>query len=92
MTTLQGIQKHMFSGRKPGLVKLEKKLQNELDEILGQEEMIWFQKSREEWIISGEKTTKFYHTSTIVNRARKRVEALKDDDHVIITNKEHNKI
>lgn len=44
---------------------LDSKLKKELDETPKQEEMLWFQKSREEWIKS-ELNTKYYHAATMI--------------------------
>lgn len=56
--------------------------------MLRQEELLWFQKSREEWITSGDRNTKHYHTLTIVKRNWNTCENLKDNDDRIITDKE----
>lgn len=48
---LDGIHKLFNISTYLGLFKLEKKLQRELEDILYQEELIWFQKSRDEWIV-----------------------------------------
>lgn len=88
LARIQGVQKELSISRRPGLFKLEKKLQKELDDILKQEEMIWYQKSREEWIVSGDRNTKYYHTSTVINRSRKKIGALKNDNDELITEKD----
>jgi len=48
--------------------------------VLEQEEVLWFQKSREKWIALGDRNTTYFHTSTIIRRRRNRIEALPDDD------------
>lgn len=48
LARLQGIQSKISRAHNPGLLKLEIKLQKEMDDILQQEELIWFQKSRED--------------------------------------------
>ncbi|XP_031105595.1 uncharacterized protein LOC116010359 [Ipomoea triloba] len=69
----------------PNLIKLERKLRAELDDALTQEEMIWYQRSREEWLISGDRNTRYYHTATSVNKNRTRVEKLKTDEGIWLT-------
>ncbi|XP_021845043.2 uncharacterized protein [Spinacia oleracea] len=54
---LEGVQKRMSIRWDRGLVKLESKLRRELDDVLHQEEMIWFQKSRLEAIKDGDRNT-----------------------------------
>ena len=41
---------------------LEKQLQVQYDQVLHEEEMLWYQKSREQWIKFGNKNTKFFLT------------------------------
>lgn len=44
-----------------------------------QEELLWYQKSREKWLEFGDRNTKYFHTSTIIRRKSNRIEALKND-------------
>lgn len=71
-----------------GLINLDKKLYNELDETLHQEELKWCQKSMEEWIQLSDRNTKFYHASTMVRRDRNRIRGLKDVNDVWINDKD----
>ena len=75
---LEGVQRHLDSGKIANLLKLERKLQRDLDDVLEQEELLWFQRSREEWIASGDRNTKFYHTSTLIRKNRNKIVTLKD--------------
>ncbi|XP_061367963.1 uncharacterized protein LOC133310979 [Gastrolobium bilobum] len=59
---------------------LDKALQEELNRVLLQEEAIWFQKARCNWIKDGDRNTKFYHTTTIIRRARNKILELKNDE------------
>lgn len=77
---IEGIKKNLVVNFHNGLRKLDIKLRKELEEILYQEELLWFQKSREQWIKSGDRNTSYYHSSTIVHRARNKVETLRDDN------------
>ena len=61
------------------LLEEETLLLKELDVVLEQEEVIWFQKSREKWIDHGDRNTSFFHTSTVIRRRRNRIECLKND-------------
>ena len=60
------------------LLKLERKLQLDLDTVLDQEEIMWYQRSREEWITSGDRNTKFYRASTIIRCNRNKIAALRN--------------
>ena len=77
---LSGIQRHLAAHGSTRLMKLERKIQQELDMILNQEELLCFQRSQEDWIKSGDKNTKFYHASTLVRKNKNMVESLKDNN------------
>ncbi|XP_039014644.1 uncharacterized protein LOC120144710 [Hibiscus syriacus] len=55
-------------------------LKNELEEVLQQEESLWLQKSRNQWILHGDKNTKFFHACTMLRRRHNYVRALKEAD------------
>lgn len=71
MRRLDGIQRKLDHSSHAGLIKLERKIRKELEETLHQEEMLWFQKAREEWIASGDHNTKFYPAATKSKKVRK---------------------
>ncbi|XP_019160458.1 PREDICTED: uncharacterized protein LOC109157029 [Ipomoea nil] len=48
LSRIEGIQRNLAVSFHRGLWKLEKKLQGELKEVLYQEELMWFQRSRED--------------------------------------------
>ena len=70
---LGGIQKAMNTPENNHLIKLEKKLQAELETTLNQEEILRFQRSKEEWIGYRERNTKFYHAETKIRQYRKKL-------------------
>ncbi|XP_019176864.1 PREDICTED: uncharacterized protein LOC109172167 [Ipomoea nil] len=80
LARIGGIQKRMTQSFHRGLWKLEKQLCGELEEVLYQEELMWYQRSREEWIVSGDRNTRFYHTATMVKKTRNRIMSLKDEE------------
>ncbi|XP_061350333.1 uncharacterized protein LOC133295506 [Gastrolobium bilobum] len=59
---------------------LEFALQEELNRVLEQEEALWFQKARCKWIEDGDRNTRFYHTTTIIRRARNKILELKKEE------------
>ena len=75
----EGIQKKLTFYRFPALLKLERKIPKDLDLTLQQEELRLFQRSREDWLTSGDRNTKFYHISTVVCRRRNKLECLKNN-------------
>lgn len=60
LARLNGIQRALSTNYNNGLIKLDRKLRKELDEVLYQEELLWYQQSRENWIFSGDRNTWFY--------------------------------
>ncbi|PNY14401.1 ribonuclease H [Trifolium pratense] len=73
---LQGIQKYLERVDSTRHVLLEKELQNQYNNILFQEEMLWYQKSREQWIKFGDKNSSFFHAQTIIRRRRNKIHRL----------------
>lgn len=67
------------------LLAKEADLIKEFDVILEQEEVLWFQKSREKWIALGDRNTQYFHTSTIIRRRHNRIEMLKNDENVWVS-------
>ena len=53
------IQRSMEMVDSVNLVRLERELQEEYHQTLGQEEILWFQKSREQWVRFGIETLLF---------------------------------
>ena len=54
---IDGIQRRLESIDLGNLILLEKDLQVEYNQVLHQEEMLWFQKSREQWVRFGDRNT-----------------------------------
>jgi hypothetical protein len=51
----------------------ENQLHQEWEKICKQEEILWRQKSRVQWLKEGEKNTKFFHKSTIAHMTHNRI-------------------
>ncbi|XP_028807543.1 uncharacterized protein LOC114762247 [Neltuma alba] len=87
---LDGIQKKISNCNRPSpsLIKLEDNLQKELEDVLSQEEILWYQKSRREWINDGDRNTKFYHVRTLDRRRRNKVAMLKRDGEIWVEDQE----
>ena len=79
LARLEGIQKAQDNLYSFNLERLEEKLQLDYQNILKQEEILWYQKSISNWITLGDRNTKFFHVSTIVRRKRNRPQSLKND-------------
>lgn len=79
MNDLKVVQDIIEINLTDALLSKEEELIKEFDIVLEQEEILWFQKSREKWIALGDRNTKYFHTSTIIRRRRNKIEMLKDD-------------
>ena len=73
---IRGIEKRLETWDSASLSFLLQQLHKDYDEVLYQEEILWFQKSREKWVRFGDKNTKFFHIQTIVRRKRNKVHGL----------------
>lgn len=62
------------------LIQLERELQQQYNEVLAKEELLWFQKSREIWVKFGNKNTKFFHTQTVIRMRWNKITGLNIND------------
>ncbi|KAL5754100.1 hypothetical protein ACOSP7_022320 [Xanthoceras sorbifolium] len=88
LARLTGIQNSLSRVQNERFNFLEASLLAEYNKILAQEEIFWLQKSRTNWLKEGDRNTKFFHLSTLIRRRRNKLEGLKGDDGVWITDKE----
>ncbi|XP_057425973.1 uncharacterized protein LOC130719367 [Lotus japonicus] len=84
----EGINNKLRMAQVPYLEKLQRRLWNEYQSVLIQEELLWRQKSRVNWLNHGDKNTRFFHTATMVRRKRNKIEALDNGDGTSITDPE----
>ena len=68
LARLNGIQQALANRPSTFLINLENELLKELEVVLNQEEEIWVLKSRVNWLVQGDRSTNFYHVSTLVRR------------------------
>lgn len=73
---LKGIQKALENIDYASLVYLEHQLEKDYNTILFQEELLWYQKSRDNWIKLGDHNTCFSHSQTVVQRNRNKIHGL----------------
>ncbi|XP_050207419.1 uncharacterized protein LOC126656837 [Mercurialis annua] len=66
------------------LDSLESALTKDLEDTLYQEELLWLQKSRYDWIIDGDRNSAFFHKKVKQRRRQNRILMLKDDNGVYI--------
>lgn len=63
------------------LFKLVGWLKEMRNDLMQQEVVFWYQKSRVTWLICGGKNTNFFHTSMIIRRRCNKIEGLLNKDH-----------
>ncbi|KAL4391859.1 hypothetical protein AHAS_Ahas03G0287200 [Arachis hypogaea] len=80
LNRIVGIQKVPSYGENPFLEDLEENRAKKLESILDQEELMWLQKSKQQWIVDGDRNTHYYHTKTATRRRKNRIVKLRKDN------------
>ena len=75
---LEGVQKSLAVKSNRVLFMLEARLKRDLDEVLEQIDMFWFQKSRTEAIHDGDRNTRLFHLNIVIRPKVNQIEALQD--------------
>ena len=75
---LKGVQTSLAFCPNDHLLSLDAQLRKDHFEILQQEEEFWSVKSRYNWLIQGDRNTKFFHISAVIRRKRNRISCLMD--------------
>ncbi|XP_061360313.1 uncharacterized protein LOC133304318 [Gastrolobium bilobum] len=73
-----GIDEELRNYPSESLEILQRNLWEELNKIYSQEELFWFQRSRSQWLVGGDRNTKFYHASTVGRQRHNIILTLKD--------------
>ena len=76
---LRGIQSNIVEGPNEYLLNLESQHRKEYFEIVQQEKELWLVKSRYNWLIQGDRNTRFFHTSTLIRKRRNNIVYLKNN-------------
>ncbi|CAN1146936.1 hypothetical protein LINPERHAP2_LOCUS15567 [Linum perenne] len=77
---LQQLELLTQSNRSDRLAAAEESVRIELEKTLWQENLLWLQKSRMQWIKDGDHNTKFFHLSTLRRRKANQIQGLKLED------------
>ncbi|CAL1365946.1 unnamed protein product [Linum trigynum] len=78
LARLKGITDRLAVSFNPGLLKLQLKLEGELDWVLAQEEIVWFQRAKEKWATLGEQNTSYFHHQATRRKRRNKILALRN--------------
>lgn len=59
---IKGVHRQLDIYPYSDLIQLERDLQHQYNQVLNEEELLWFHKSRENWVKFGNKNTRFFLT------------------------------
>jgi hypothetical protein len=74
---LRGIQRTLEDIDSTRLMRLQRELLLEYENVLFQEETLWYQKSREQNIKLGSRNTSFFHAQSIIRRKRNKIHGIR---------------
>ncbi|CAN1805082.1 Transposon TX1 uncharacterized 149 kDa protein, partial [Linum perenne] len=77
---LEGVTRELATHPSDELWRFQQRLSMDFNQLLMMEEIFWFQKSRIQWLIQGDRCTHFFHLSTKIRRKRNKIEGLKLGD------------
>ncbi|GLT58322.1 hypothetical protein SLA2020_312230 [Shorea laevis] len=80
LARLNGIHKSLSINHNNFLFCLEKELSQEYADILKCEVDLWFLKSRSDWIVDGDKNSRFFHITTMKHRSMNRIHGLRNPE------------
>ncbi|KAL4360801.1 hypothetical protein GQ457_04G012650 [Hibiscus cannabinus] len=80
LARIKGVEMALEASCNPFLENLEGGLKRELLMVLDQEESLWYQKARAQWIEKGDRNTTFFHTAATMRRKRNSIRMLRLDD------------
>ncbi|KAG8498826.1 hypothetical protein CXB51_005702 [Gossypium anomalum] len=71
-------RKYLLKKKLDNVQKVELKIREELESVLHNEELLWRQKAKCDWLIFGDHNTRFFHRRTLQRRKHNRIVALKN--------------
>lgn len=73
---MEGIARSLERIDSVRLILLDDELRKEYESLLAQEEVHWYQRSREKWVRLGDRNTSFFHAQTKMRCHRERIHGL----------------
>ncbi|KAL4280973.1 hypothetical protein GQ457_03G007680 [Hibiscus cannabinus] len=80
LARIKGVELALENSGNPYLLMLEDELKRELDSVLSQEESLWYQKARTQWIENEDCNTTFFHMAATVRKRHNHIHMLRLDD------------
>lgn len=77
LSRINGTQRALETRSCPFLVQLEKELRAEYETILHQEEVLWKQRSKDDWIKLGDRNTAYFHSKAVIKGRKSRIDRLR---------------
>lgn len=77
---LEELDNRLLAGPSQALEEEQKSLWLEYEAVLAQAELLWYQKSRSNWLHSGNRNTRFFHGVTTIRRKKNTYDILQDED------------
>ncbi|KAL5750383.1 hypothetical protein ACOSP7_024986 [Xanthoceras sorbifolium] len=59
-----------------------KRLESELEQLFAREELYWKQRARVDWLMAGDRNSKFFHAKAMARRQRNSINSLIDENGV----------
>lgn len=78
--SMEKVADDLVAFHSPELEEEQKKLWSVYNQVLSQEELLWYQKSRSKWLHSGDRNCRFFHGVTAVRHRRNSYVVLQDED------------
>lgn len=80
MRHLEGVAHRLTTNPSLDLERAQKRIWGEYEQVLSQEELLWFQKSRSKWLMFGDRNSRYFHGITTVRRRKNVSDLLQDLD------------
>lgn len=77
---LEELDNQLATQSSPLLDDTKKAVWHEYEQVLAQEKLLWYQKSRSKWLYFGDRNTRFFHGVTAIKRRRNTYDILQDKD------------
>ncbi|KAA3482036.1 RNA-directed DNA polymerase (Reverse transcriptase) [Gossypium australe] len=77
MRALNNIQKTLEISTSNHLIRKEREMRDELENVLDHKDLLWRQKARCDWLQLGDRNTNFFHSRTIKRRKSNRIMSLR---------------